>query len=292
MLPSNLRQHISITCSHDINLICQPLTSRTPIKVIDYSRVFLNGSRLELSNHTKRLEDSIIACSKGICHIYTPDLIPDKQRYLLLSPWVDTIDDSANKILKNKILNNQKKFNIGNEMRIITRTNDYTEMFHFYTSNEITGIENFYLNNITMLEQFIPYFLDATHNFITHSEKQCIIQPWRESNSNVIILDKNSNIESKLNGTVTHNKNLSPTIIPRKFYFYTGNNQSYLTKREIDCSLNILQGKTNKEIADKLYVSTRTIEKHIEAIFYKTNCNSRKELVTFLKNKGIQIAIN
>lgn len=62
-----------------------------------------------------------------------------------------------------------------------------------------------------------------------------------------------------------------------------------LDKSSIDClsttELNILklvsEGKTNQEIADKLFISLHTAKKHLSNIFKKLNIKSRNETRKF-----------
>ena len=56
-----------------------------------------------------------------------------------------------------------------------------------------------------------------------------------------------------------------------------------LTARELDVVRLIVAGKTNREIAPQLSISTRTVENHIAAIFAKLNVHSRLQIaVTFM----------
>ncbi|MCZ7574560.1 MAG: response regulator [Ardenticatenaceae bacterium] len=48
-----------------------------------------------------------------------------------------------------------------------------------------------------------------------------------------------------------------------------------LTERQVEVLALIARGKTNKEIADELVITTNTVKKHILAIFGKLNVNSR-----------------
>ena len=59
-----------------------------------------------------------------------------------------------------------------------------------------------------------------------------------------------------------------------------------LTEREIEILGLAAQGKSNKEIADKLYVSVRTVEAHLGHIFDKLGVNSRTEAVIVAFKKG------
>ncbi|MDL2285978.1 LuxR C-terminal-related transcriptional regulator [Desulfococcaceae bacterium OttesenSCG-928-F15] len=59
-----------------------------------------------------------------------------------------------------------------------------------------------------------------------------------------------------------------------------------LTQREKDVLLQILTGKSNKAIAEELFVSENTVKSHLKNIFSKYDVNSRSELISFiLKNR-------
>lgn len=55
--------------------------------------------------------------------------------------------------------------------------------------------------------------------------------------------------------------------------------QSMLSKRENDVLTHLAHGKTAKQIGMQLDISRRTVEHHIANIKYKTNCNSRSEII-------------
>ncbi len=59
-----------------------------------------------------------------------------------------------------------------------------------------------------------------------------------------------------------------------------------LTDREIDVLRLAAQGKGNKEIADELTLSVRTIESHVGHIFNKLQVNSRTEAVILALKRG------
>ena len=51
-----------------------------------------------------------------------------------------------------------------------------------------------------------------------------------------------------------------------------------LTKREIEVSLLVIQGMTNAEIAQELYISETTVKKHLSNIFAKLDIGSRDDI--------------
>lgn len=55
-----------------------------------------------------------------------------------------------------------------------------------------------------------------------------------------------------------------------------------LTKREVEVSLLIMDGMTNILIADKLGVSSRTVDNHLQAIYKKLNIHNRTALAKLM----------
>ncbi len=62
---------------------------------------------------------------------------------------------------------------------------------------------------------------------------------------------------------------------------------SKLTKREKEVLQYLVRGKTNKEIAEKLFLSTKTIDSHRTNIMKKMNVHNSAELVWKAVNSGI-----
>ncbi len=63
-----------------------------------------------------------------------------------------------------------------------------------------------------------------------------------------------------------------------------------LSKREAEVLIEICRGYSNQEIADKLFISKRTVDKHRANILEKTGCRNTANLVYFaIKHKLIEI---
>lgn len=87
------------------------------------------------------------------------------------------------------------------------------------------------------------------------------------------------------NGDNYYNKEISDTILkslqnkPKEDHFKS------LTKREKEIVKLVVDGLSNKEIADKLFISIRTVDSHKTNILQKLNLKSSIELVKFaIKN--------
>jgi len=60
----------------------------------------------------------------------------------------------------------------------------------------------------------------------------------------------------------------------------------FLTPDERDVLELLCKGLINREIADKLFISTRRVEQHITSMFRKTECKNRTELVRWAVSTG------
>lgn len=58
-------------------------------------------------------------------------------------------------------------------------------------------------------------------------------------------------------------------------------NQHGLSPRELEVVRQIAQGLTNKAIADELFISERTVERHVSNIFNKLNVSSRSAITAY-----------
>jgi DNA-binding NarL/FixJ family response regulator len=55
--------------------------------------------------------------------------------------------------------------------------------------------------------------------------------------------------------------------------------QSQLTPRQLEIAAYLLRGAANADIAARLSISRRTVEKHVERILYALGAANRRELI-------------
>jgi len=77
--------------------------------------------------------------------------------------------------------------------------------------------------------------------------------------------------------------------IPRGLRESTKSNPFQLTNRQIDV-LNLLsEGLQNAEIAERLFISAKTVDHHISAILEKLEVNSRAKAVSKAQQVGLLV---
>ncbi|HET9826429.1 MAG TPA: response regulator transcription factor, partial [Chitinophagaceae bacterium] len=75
--------------------------------------------------------------------------------------------------------------------------------------------------------------------------------------------------------------------IPRGARKTIRSNAANLTERELDILYLLKEGLQNKEIASRLFISAKTVDNHISAIFYKLEVNTRIKAVQEASQLGI-----
>jgi len=59
----------------------------------------------------------------------------------------------------------------------------------------------------------------------------------------------------------------------------TVNHFEQLTRQEGEVVRALLSGSTNREMADRLFVSVKTIETHLTRVYRKLGCRSRNQVI-------------
>jgi DNA-binding NarL/FixJ family response regulator len=65
---------------------------------------------------------------------------------------------------------------------------------------------------------------------------------------------------------------------------------AHLSDRELEILTQICKGLSNQEIAEKLFISKRTVDKHRANLLFKTNCKNTANLVLYaIENKLVNL---
>lgn len=91
-----------------------------------------------------------------------------------------------------------------------------------------------------------------------------------------------SYFSSALLGSLTRNMSMASVDVP--------SDEDALSDREIEILVEVCRGLSNQEIADKLFISKRTVDKHRANILEKTGCKNTANLVVYaIKNHLVAI---
>lgn len=76
-------------------------------------------------------------------------------------------------------------------------------------------------------------------------------------------------------------------VLMREFTQHAQGSRPELTPRELEVLALIAEGYTNRQIAERLCISVKTVDRHRENILRKLNLHSRVELVKYALRKGL-----
>lgn len=85
--------------------------------------------------------------------------------------------------------------------------------------------------------------------------------------------------------SISNSKTVSIRAIVSEYHLYLQENP--LTKRELEILALIVQGDTNSEIADKLYLTVGTVKTHLRNIFNKLNVSDRTQAAVIALRAGL-----
>jgi DNA-binding CsgD family transcriptional regulator len=61
-----------------------------------------------------------------------------------------------------------------------------------------------------------------------------------------------------------------------------------ITPREREIVENLIDGRSTKEIGERLYISAKTVENHIYSIYRKTEVRNRVQLFTLVQSNRVE----
>jgi len=244
-----------------IDDICSPLR-KVGIIALSYTRVYDDHTFIDVSNHAAAIEEFYYGKNEFF-KCYYPDIHPEilKGEFCFSSSVV--LSDNLALVMLNK------EFGMDNILAMVKRRQNYYEIYNFIAQKDNPGIINFYINNMGFLEKFIYYFRDRAKVLIEKYEKDRIIR----------VLDPPFENDKTTNNSENFKPEINLDFDVEHYYFNKKNDESHLTKREVDCLQWCIYGKSNAEIAIMLSISKRTVEAHLNNVKKKLDCYKQTDLV-------------
>lgn len=221
------------------------------------------------------------------------------------------MEGNATKKLKIYIVDDHKLFREG--LKLLLSTQDF--VFHIYeASNGREFIENLSLVDcdIVLMDIEMPEMngIDATREAlkIRPGLKVIVLSMYGDEQYYYKMVDagvkgfvlKNSGIEKVITAIrkVAEGENyFSEELLFNILNTLRDNNKTEpelpdneISEREMEILYHVCLGLSNQEIADKLFISKRTVDKHRANLLSKTGCRNTAALVMYaIKNKMIDI---
>ncbi len=167
-------------------------------------------------------------------------------------------------------------FDIDHGLTITEAHKSYCNFYQFGTKIDHYVSEENLLAKINYLHRFIAFFKQKANKLIQDAE------------NNRFILPIQSNLYFHLSKSAfTLNSNQLKQSDLKRYYLGEEYNNSYLTAREVEIIINLQLGQRVSTIAEKLFISVKTIESHIKHIKEKLCCKTMFELGFTIHKLGI-----
>lgn len=269
--------HFTFRSIRKIQEVCAPLINNLKITSFYFRRKYTNKTTFNLGNNGEWLEHfftqhlylqedfdgNIIKYSSG-CFVW-PDLNIYQGKDLHIYQRAKDL------------------FDISHGLTLIHKTKDYCDFYFFGTSAKNAFAINIYLNNIHLLERFIFFFKEQCHELLNQAQQQSSRILLQQADG-----EQNDNNEFTIDFDNQIIKNFIHDTKIKKYYLNHENGIISISAREKDIIMALLKGKTTTETADKLFISKRTVENHIENIKNKLRCDHKFEMLLMLQRLGFR----
>lgn len=147
------------------------------------------------------------------------------------------------------------------------------------------------MNGLEMLQKMKENGIRRKVLILTiHNEVEYLLKAIEIGVNGYVLKDSELAVLRKAIFSVYHGENyIQPSLAPllmKRLDSSVDENEEGLTKREMEVLKLIAEGLFNKEIADKLSISEKTVKNHVSNIFRKINVSDRTQAAVYAIKSG------
>jgi DNA-binding CsgD family transcriptional regulator len=143
-------------------------------------------------------------------------------------------------------------------------------LFCFYGAPEQESLNAFYLTHMHLLKKFCSYFLEKAGPIIDKGHANLLYPPRCYAGLVEDVKKKPPEISRSAINSFLSSIDRLPAFRMNK-----------LSEREKKCIVLSAKGYSAKEIGEKLFISSRTVETHLKNAKIKFNCKNKAELIYY-----------
>ncbi len=262
----------AIAISKKINDICYPLQSFFKTTYFNFARVYNNYSVWSLSNRSDHLsnEGDFLRKYPEYLHFILSEQGSALNNGCFL--WEALQHDWAN----NANQHLAEEYRISHGICFIERSVDYIDIYHFAGDKDDINHVNLYLNNMDLLQRFILYFHDKASIYVNEPK------PYLPLGIIELKQFSHHSFDSSLDYLLDERHKFLEQTNVEQSRLIIGQETVDITRRELQCLLELIRGRTAKETAEILFVSPRTVEFYLNNVRKKLGCHKKSELITTL----------
>jgi DNA-binding CsgD family transcriptional regulator len=174
----------------------------------------------------------------------------------------------------NDLLQFVRDLNYGHGITILIRHENEIETWSFATDLGNSEMNQLYLNHQTLLENFMISFQDKASQLINNTNQEKFAFYKDNQSLDFSVFDD------------THCNHWEDSIKANKYPFFVNGQVVKLSQKEFECVKALSEGLCYKSIANKLGMSFRTVETHLNNSKTKLNVYSKEALLVSFKNSS------
>ncbi len=231
--------------TRNVSKIAEPFLKRNLLNYFQFGRCYADGSHLPLVTNADFLSARLSA-NNGVRSAINEHQV-DAHTFIFL--W--------NESLALEDTNQAREFDLDNGICFVERHTDFYDLIAFAAPRSEKNINNFYLNNIGSLKRFIREFKDQGEELIEQAESYRLHLPQhlQDQNKEKMLWKKNKSISIAAHGS-----------------------NARLSLKEYECLELVANGMVLREIAEKMNISTRTVETYLDRVKSKLGLSKKSEL--------------
>lgn len=244
-----------------VDQISQPLAHYFGITHFGFIRIYENGKMLRMANKPTWTRTYFEKGYYNDMDLYSMRDVPQNESRLLLLTGEPQGEHFTTLC---------KEFQIWNALGMYEKFEKYSDFWFFSSSPNNTEVINFYLNKVDVLKSFSLFFKEKFSQELKENDPSKLI-------STQVKIRESALVEKHKVQSLFSNLNINS---------YKLDDNISVSKREFECLFYLVQGRTMKEIARFMNLSSRTIEFHLNNVKKKLNCNKKSQVIeTLLRNE-------
>lgn len=243
--------HPTFQLKDTIQKLCSAFFNQHGFNYFQYLRCYKDGSCSLLANETGMVEYFSQVANEPV--VFSSYMVEHEKLHSYWFLWDEELPSFPVNLAR-------EKFNLHHGLTLVRRSKNYYDMIAVALPEYKRNIVSFYLTKHKVIEQFINLFDKNHYDLISYINRHPLIlpKPYRDSNYQKICLP-NGRIE----------------VVGSQGAFY-------LTSKEVACLRLVLQGITDKQIAQILHLSPRTVETYLNRIKSRSGALYRSDLEEFI----------
>lgn len=279
-MKDKISKHTALISTQDIIDICRPL-NKFDISYFSHVHVDENGKFSGLSNNPLFSEHYLRN------RYYNADINMAEKNMLGQFVLWDALDRNG---ATEKMDKEAEEFGVKHTFTIIENNSKGSDFYHFSTHLNSSMINQVYLANLDLLKLFILYFkenmrqskpLSSIYNIKFSLDKNSegfYIKSTSDISNNLFkrsefIYDLSLKNSLSLSQVSAEANNINIDELKSKLFAMN------FSKRELECILLTMRGKSAKQVAYDLGISSRTVEEYLNNVKVKMNVFSKSELI-------------